>query len=431
MGVNPGPILERLTRLHPKVIDLSLGRIERLLHRLGDPHLKLAPVVHVAGTNGKGSVVAFLRAALEASGRRVHVYTSPHLVRFNERIRVAGRIIGDDELSALLEECESANGGEPITFFEITTAAAFLAFARAHADVVLLETGLGGRLDATNLIPRPAACAITPVSMDHQFYLGDTLGLIAGEKAGILKARVPCAVSAQRPEAWRAIEARANAVGAPLFLEGRDWTMTRHNDRLDYADGEGRLALPVPALPGQHQTGNGGTAVAVLRRLSHAGIRVAEAAVAEGLRRVEWPARLQRLARGPLVEALPPGWELWLDGGHNPAAGEALAVEAAHWARERPLHLVFGMINTKNIAGFLAPLTPFVRSAHALVIPNEVNAVPAETLVAAARGLGLAAEIAPGVAAAIEALAEHASGPARVLICGSLYLAGTVLADNG
>ncbi len=431
MGVNPGPILERLTRLHPKVIDLSLGRIENLLHRLGDPHLKLAPVVHVAGTNGKGSVVAFLRAALEASGRRVHVYTSPHLVRFNERIRVAGAIIGDAELSALLEECESANGGEPITFFEITTAAAFLAFARAPADVVLLETGLGGRLDATNLIPRPAACVLTPVSMDHQFYLGDTLGLIAGEKAGILKAGTPCAVAAQRPEAWAAIEARADAIGAPLFLEGRDWTMTRHNDGLDYADGEGRLVLPLPALPGAHQTGNAGLAVAVLRLLSHAGIRIAETAVAEGLRRAEWPARLQRLARGPLVEALPRGWELWLDGGHNPAAGEALADQAAQWARERPLHLVFGMINTKDIAGFLAPLAPHVRSLHALTIPNEVNAVPAETLVAVARDLGLAAEITPGAAAAIEALTERASGPARVLICGSLYLAGTVLADNG
>ncbi|MBM3952392.1 MAG: bifunctional folylpolyglutamate synthase/dihydrofolate synthase [Rhodospirillales bacterium] len=431
MSVNPGPILERLTRLHPKVIDLSLGRIERLLGRLDEPHLKLAPVVHVAGTNGKGSTVAFLRAMLEAAGRRVHVYTSPHLVRFNERIRVGGAIIGDAELSALLEECETANAGEPITFFEITTAAAFLAFARAPADVVLLETGLGGRLDATNLIPRPAACAITPVSMDHQFYLGNTLAKIAGEKAGILKAGTPCAVAAQNLEAFAVIDERARAVGADLFLERRDWTMTRRENGLGYADGEGRFALPLPALPGAHQTGNAGLAVAALRLLARSGISVADTAIAEGLTRVEWPARLQRLTRGPLVAALPPGWELWLDGGHNPAAGEALAAHAAQWARERPMYLVFGMINTKDIAGFLAPLAPFARSARALAIPNEANAVPAETLAQAARGLGLAAETAPDAAAAVAALAARAPEPARVLICGSLYLAGTILADNG
>jgi dihydrofolate synthase/folylpolyglutamate synthase len=432
MGVNPGPILERLTRLHPKVIDLSLGRIERLLGRLGDPHLQIAPVVHVAGTNGKGSTVAFLRAALEASGRRVHVYTSPHLVRFNERIRVAGEIVDDARLSALLEECEAANAGEPITFFEITTAAAFLAFARAPADIVLLEVGLGGRLDATNLIPRPAACAITPVSMDHRQYLGDTLARIAGEKAGILKSRTACAVATQKPEALAAIEACARDVGAPLFLQDRDWTMTRRDDRLEYADEHGMIALPLPALSGAHQVGNAGTAVAVLSLLARSEIVVAPEAIARGLVQVEWPARLQRLTRGPLVAALPPDWELWLDGGHNPDAGEALALEAARWARERPLHLVFGMINTKDIAGFLAPLAPFARSLQALTIPNEANAVPAATLVQAARGLGMAARPVPDAAAAIDALvAGEASGPARVLICGSLYLAGTVLAENG
>ena len=431
MGANPGPILERLTRLHPRVIDLSLGRIERLLGRLGDPHLKLAPVVHVAGTNGKGSVIAYLRAALEASGRRVHVYTSPHLVRFNERIRIGGEIVGDAELSALLEECETANAAEPITFFEITTAAAFLAFARAPADVVLLETGLGGRLDATNLIPRPAACAITPVSMDHQHYLGDTLALIAGEKAGILKAGVSCAVAAQHPEAKDAIESRARAVGAPLFAEGRDWTMTRRENGLEYADDRERLALPLPVLPGAHQTANAGVAVAVLSLLARTGIATPANAIARGLTDAQWPARLQRLRRGPLVDRLPRGWELWLDGGHNPAAGEALALEAARWAEARPVHLVFGMINTKDIAGFLAPLAPHVRSVRALAIPNEANAVPAEKLVDAARGLGIQAEIAADAATAIEILGARESGPARVLICGSLYLAGTVLADNG
>lgn len=431
MGVNPGPILERLTRLHPKVIDLSLERIERLLVRLDNPHLKLAPVVHVAGTNGKGSTLAFLRAALEAAGRRVHLYTSPHLVRFNERIRVGGEIVGDEALSALLEECETANGGAPITFFEITTAAAFLAFARAPADIVLLETGLGGRLDATNLIPRPAACAITPVSLDHQHYLGDTLGQIAGEKAGILKPGVPCAVAAQPPDALAAIEARAGAVGARLFLEGRDWSATRLERELAYADSRGLRAYPAPSLPGAHQTGNAGLAVAVLGLLEKQGLGVPDEALADGLKRAEWPARMQRLTRGPLADLLPRGWELWLDGGHNPAAGAALAAEAARWARERPLHLVFGMINTKNIAGFLAPLAPHVRSLSALTIPNETNAVPAETLANTARGLGLAAEAAPDAAAAIEALAARAPAPSRILICGSLYLAGTILAENG
>ena len=430
MSARPGPILERLTRLHPKVIDLSLDRIERLLGRLGDPHLALAPVVHVAGTNGKGSTLAFLRAALEAAGRRVHVYTSPHLVRFNERIRIGGAIVGDAKLSALLEECETANGGEPITFFEITTAAAFLAFARAPADVVLLETGLCGRLDATNLIPRPAACAITPVSMDHQFYLGDTLAQIAGEKAGILKTGVPCAVAAQNPEAFAVIDERARAVGADLFLERRDWIIAQRENGLGYADGEGRLVLPLPALPGAHQTGNAGLAVAVLRLLARVGIATPESAVADGLRRAEWPARLQRLSRGPLVDALPRDWELWLDGGHNPAAGEALGLEAARWAEARPVHLVFGMINTKDIAGFLAPLAPHVRLLRALTIPNEVNAVPADKLVEAARGLGIPAETAPDAAAAIRALSARSSAPACILICGSLYLAGTILADN-
>ena len=431
MGANPGPILERLTRLHPKAIDLSLGRIERLLGRLGDPHLKLAPAVHVAGTNGKGSTLAFLRAALEAAGKRVHVYTSPHLVRFNERIRVGGGIIADSALSALLEECEAANAGEPITFFEITTAAAFLAFARAPADIVLLETGLGGRLDATNLIPRPAACAITPVSLDHQHYLGETLVQIAGEKAGILKPGVACAVAAQAPEALAVIEARAREVGAPLFLEGRDWKITRQGNGLEYTDAGGVRAFPEPSLPGAYQMGNAGLAVAVLALLATQGLGIHASALAQGIARAEWPARLQRLARGPLASLLPQGWELWLDGGHNPAAGAALAAEAAIWTRERPVHLIFGMINSKDIAGFLAPLAPHVRSLHALAIPGEANAVPAETLAKTAQGLGLAAKTAPNATAAIRAVVAQEPASARILICGSLYLAGTILADNG
>ena len=431
MGANPGPILERLTRLHPKVIDLSLGRIERLLARLDNPHLKLASVVHVAGTNGKGSTLAFLRAALEAAGLRIHVYTSPHLVRFNERIRLGGEIIADQALSALLDECEAANAGEPITFFEITTAAAFLAFARAPADIVLLETGLGGRLDATNLIPRPAACAITPVSLDHQHYLGDTLAQIAGEKAGILKPGVACAVAAQAPAAASAIETRARQVGTTLFLEGRDWKIARRENGLEYTDQRGVRALPRPSLPGAHQTGNAGLALATLALLDQQGLGIPVAALAQGIARAEWPARLQRLTRGPLAALLPQGWELWLDGGHNPAAGQALAAEAAIWTRECPVHLVFGMINSKDVAGFLAPLVPHVRSLYTLAIPGEANAMPAETLAKVAQGLGFAAKTASDAAAAIKALVAHDPAPRRILICGSLYLAGTILADNG
>ncbi len=430
---HPGPILERLTRLHPKVIDLSLGRTLRLLARLGDPHLKLAPVVHVAGTNGKGSTLAFLRAGLEAAGRRVHVYTSPHLVRFNERIRIGGDIIDDAALAALLGECESANGDEPITFFEITTAAAFLAFARAPADMVLLETGLGGRLDATNLIPRPAACAISPVSLDHQHYLGDTLALIAAEKAGILKTGVETAVAAQEPEALGAIEKRAAEIGAPLFLQNRDWAVAGKDTGLEYRDKTQTLALPVPNLPGAHQTGNAGLACAVFSILERQGLGIPKDAIAHGLTRAQWPARLQRLGRGPLAALVPSGWELWLDGGHNPAAGAALAAHADTWAKQapaRPLHLVVGMINTKDMTGFLGPLAAHARSLTAVTIPNEANAVPASVIADAARAVGLPAHGAPDAAAAIAAIGGAAQS-GRILICGSLYLAGTVLADNG
>ena len=431
MGAQPGPILERLARLHPKVIDLSLERIERLLIRLDHPHLKLASVVHVAGTNGKGSTIAFLRAALEAAGKRVHVYTSPHLVRFNERIRVGGEIVTDRALADLLEECETANAGDPITFFEITTAAAFLAFARAPADAVLLETGLGGRLDATNLIPRPVACAITPISLDHQHFLGDTIALIADEKAGILKSGAPCAVAAQAPEAMAVIESRAWAVGCELFIHGRNWTIAQRGIGLEYSDTRGVQAFPRPSLPGAHQTENAGLALAVLSLLDRQGLGIPESARAHGIARAEWPARLQRLTRGPLASLLPRGWELWLDGGHNPAAGTALAAQAALWTRERPLDLVFGMINSKDVSGFLAPLASHVRSLYAVPIPGEINAVPAGTLVAVAQKLGIAAKAVPDVAAAITALVDRTPAPSRILICGSLYFAGTVLADNG
>ncbi|HJU14893.1 MAG TPA: folylpolyglutamate synthase/dihydrofolate synthase family protein [Stellaceae bacterium] len=418
-------VLERLMRLHPKRIDLSLGRVERLLAALGNPQDRLPPVVHVAGTNGKGSVVATLRACLEAGGRRVHAYTSPHLVRFHERIRLAGALIEEEALTALLEECEHANGEAPITFFEITTAAAFLAFARIPADVVLLETGLGGRLDATNLVRRPAATAITPISFDHQAFLGNTIAAIAGEKAGILKPGAPAVIAPQPAEAEAVIADRAAAIGAPLYRWGRDWHATAANGGMRYEGRRWALDLPRPSLLGAHQIVNAGTAIACLERV--ADLPVSAAAIAEGLRRIEWPARLQRLVRGPLVDRMP-GWELWLDGGHNPGCGEVLAAVAADW-RDRPLDLVAGMLNTKDATGFFRPLAPYARSLQAVTIPGEENALPAETIAAAARAAGIAAETAPSLAAALAGIAQK-SESGRVLICGSLHLAGVVLADN-
>jgi dihydrofolate synthase/folylpolyglutamate synthase len=425
-------VLERLMRLHPKIIDLSLDRVERLLAAVGHPERRLPPAVHVAGTNGKGSLIAYLRAMLEAAGRRVHVYTSPHLVRFNERIRLAGSLIGEDALLALLEECEAANDGAPITFFEITTVAAFLAFARQPADILLLETGLGGRLDATNVIERPLLTALTPVSFDHMQYLGNTLGAIAGEKAGILKAGVPAVVGPQAPEAAAVFAERAAVLGAPLYRHGADWHARRDGDALVFADGDVERRWPLPALAGPHQIDNAGMALASLRFLD--GFGIDEAAAAEGLRRADWPARLQRLTRGPLAELLPPGWELWLDGGHNEAAGAVIAATVRAWRAEgdrRPLHLVFGMLNTKEPTAFLRPLAPLARDLKAVAIPGDHASLSAAQSAEAARLAGIAAAGAGGVAEALAAIVASEHEAARVLICGSLYLAGTVLAENG
>ncbi|HUK58367.1 MAG TPA: folylpolyglutamate synthase/dihydrofolate synthase family protein [Stellaceae bacterium] len=417
-------VLERLKSLHVRLIDLSLDRVLRLLHALGDPHEALPPVVHVAGTNGKGSTLAFLRAFLEAAGYRVHVYTSPHLVRFHERIRVAGRLINEDALLALLEECERANAGAPITFFEITTAVAFLAFARTKADIALLETGLGGRFDATNVIARPAVTAITPISLDHQHFLGDTIAKIAFEKAGILKPRAPAVLAAQVPAAEEVLEARAQELDAPLTRSGREWIAAATKDGLAYR-GRRKIELPPPGLLGPHQYENAGTALACLEELR--GFVVPDAALARGSREVEWPARLQRLARGPLAAIMPADAELWLDGAHNPAGGAALARVAEAW-RPRPLSLVFGMLNTHDPAGFLEPLAPFVTRLAAVAIPGEFNARPAAELADAAQRLGISASAASDLA---DAVARVAVPDGRTLICGSLYLAGRVLAENG
>lgn len=426
-------ILKRLTSLHPKLIDLSLARIEELLAALGHPQGKLPPVVHVAGTNGKGSVIAFLRALLEGAGYRVHVYVSPHLIRFNERICLGGRPIADQDLIDLLEECESANRGKPITFFEITTAAGFLAFSRVPADILLLETGLGGRLDATNIVARPALTVITPISIDHTHYLGSTLAAIAGEKAGILKSGVPGVISAQKEEAAMVIEDRALKLGAPLSRFGREWRVNPvedpgPQDAMSFRGNRLSLNLPRPGLAGFHQVENAGTALACLEQL--ADFPVEEAAVRRGLISVEWPGRLQRLGKGPMTELLPEGFELWLDGGHNPGAGEALAQAAETW-RERPLHIIYGMLKSKDPKGFLRPLAPYARSFRAIHIPGENASFSAEEAAAAARDGDLAARPSQNLEAALAEIAAETRDPARVLICGSLYLAGVVLRKNG
>ena len=417
--------LARLAQLHPKRIDLSLGRIERLLAKFGNPHDRLPPVIHVAGTKGKGSTVATMRACLEAAGHRVHAYTSPHLVRFNERIRVAGELIDDASLAAILEECERVNAGAEITFFEVTTVAAFLAFSRTPADVVLLEVGMGGRLDTTNVVKHPAVTAITPVSLDHQAFLGNTVAAIAGEKAGILKPGATGVIAPQTDEAETVIEARGGAVGAPLYRAGHEWSCERVGDGMRYEGERWRLDLPLPSLLGAHQVLNAGTAIACLEKLG--GVALTPAALAEGLRHIDWPARLQLLRHGPLIEIMP-GWELWLDGGHNPAAGEVLAPVVAGW-RDRPLHLVVGMLNTKDAAGFLAPMAPYAQSLHAVTIPDEENPLPADKIVEAARSVGLVAAPASSIEAALRAIAR-AGGAGRVLICGSLHFAGVVLREN-
>lgn len=409
--------------LHPKVIDLTLDRVHRLLSALDHPEGRIPPVIHIAGTNGKGSTLAMIRAGLEAAGQPVHAYTSPHLARFHERIRLAGTLISEPALAALLDECVTANGSDPITFFEITTCAAFLAFARTPADWTLLEVGLGGRLDATNVIAAPRLTVITPVSLDHQQYLGETVAEIAGEKAGILKRRVPCIVGPQTEDGLAVIEARAARLGVPLLAHGQHWHIGEDRGRMIYQDESGLVDLPLPNLPGPHQIQNAGAAIAALRHLGF-DAAVCEAAVTQAV----WPARMQRLRQGPLVAAAPRA-ELWLDGGHNPAGGEALAATLARMPK-RPTHLICGMLNTKDIGGYLRPLARHADSLTAVSIPGEKNTLPAEETQAAARAAGLSATTASSVQDAVDRVAG-ADPQARILICGSLYLAGQVLRENG
>ncbi len=429
-------ILERLMRLHPKAIDLSLDRMRALLARLGHPERRLPPVFHVAGTNGKGSTCATLRAILEAAGLKVHVYTSPHLVRFHERIRLAGTLISEDALQILLDECERAADGMAITFFEITTAAALLAFARVPADALVLEVGLGGVLDATNVIDSPLVSVITPVGLDHQHFLGDTIELIAAEKAGIAKRGRPLVVGPQEAAALAVIEAAANRVDAPVIAWGRDFSAHEEHGRIVFQDGQGVLDLPPPRLVGVHQIANAATAIAALRAQDR--FAVSEQAIETGLANVAWPARMQRLTYGPLVEDAPEGAEIWLDGGHNPHAAAAIAETLADLEekRPRPLYLIVGMLSTKDPAGFFVHFRGLARHVSTLTIPGEPNALGAGALYDAARSAGLKADPAEDIGDALDQITARVSldddeTPPRILICGSLYLAGRILAQNG
>jgi dihydrofolate synthase / folylpolyglutamate synthase len=425
-------VVARLLALHPKLIDLSLDRIWRILAQLGHPEQRLPPVIHVAGTNGKGSVIAFMRAILEAAGKRVHVYTSPHLVRFNERFRLNGRLVSDSELIKALEECERVNAGATITVFEITTAAGLLLFSRHPADVLLLEVGLGGRLDATNVVEQPLASLITPVSFDHAEYLGDNLEKIAVEKAGIIKQGVPVIVGPQQREALAAIERQAARLRAPLRVAGQDWTAGEERGRLVFQDDDRLLDLPAPKLYGRHQFENAALAVAALRAIPGLGLPLA--AFESGIVNAEWPARMQRLAHGRLMELTPAGSELWLDGGHNPDGGRAIAAAAADLEERvsRPLILIVGMLSSKDPEAFLRNFTGLARRVIAVPIPDQKNGLPPEMVADTARSVGISAASRGSIAAALEAVGKlELDPPPRILITGSLYLAGAVLAANG
>lgn len=431
--------LKRLLALHPKRIDLVLDRIQRLLADLGHPEKSLPPVVHVAGTNGKGSVCAFLRSMLEGSGQRVHVYTSPHLVHFHERIRIAGSPIAEEELTALLEECERVNDGRPTTFFEVTTAAAFLAFARHPAEALVLEVGLGGTYDATNVVEAPVATCITPIARDHKEFLGDNLAGIAGEKAGIMKPGVPCIMARQVDEVREVVAARARAVNAPLLVEGEDFLGYEEHGRFVFQDETGLLDLPLPKLLGRHQLSNAALAIACLRQIGREQSRARwarESAIEWGLQNVEWPARLQHLRNGPLVELAPEGAEIWLDGGHNPHGAEAVAQFMADREEliSRPLYLICAMLRNKDAVGYLTPFAGLARHVMTISIEGEAS-YGSGALYDAARAAGLDAAPAEDLDDAMMQVAawtraRPGEGPPRILICGSLYLAGEVLEDN-
>jgi dihydrofolate synthase / folylpolyglutamate synthase len=428
-------LLAHLFTLHRKTIELSLDRIERLLAALGSPEKRLPPIIHVAGTNGKGSTIAFMRAILEAAGKRVHVYTSPHLVRFHERIRLGaeggGSLVGDGALFAALTACDKVNKGQPVTFFEVTTAAAFRLFSEHPADYLLLEVGLGGRFDATNVVARPRATVIAPVSIDHPEFLGATIDKIAYEKAGIFKPGAPAIVSAQQDAALTVLERVASRVGAPLIAAARNFEAREEHGRLVFEDERGLLDLPLPRLIGRHQHQNAATAIATLRTIEPS---LPPVAFEEGLTRVEWPARLQNLAKGRIAALAPVGAEVWLDGGHNADAGRALAQAMAEFEdkTQRPLVIVCGSLASKDTGGFLRPFKGLAQEVLAVPVNADQYGKPAAEVAAAANANGIPAAVCESVKSALMFLAARDwPTPPRILIAGSLYLAGDVLALNG
>ncbi|MGQ2968154.1 MAG: bifunctional folylpolyglutamate synthase/dihydrofolate synthase [Allorhizobium sp.] len=430
--------IEKLMGLHPKGYDLSLDRIRRLLEVLGNPHLKLPPVIHVAGTNGKGSATAFCRALLEAQGLSVHVHTSPHLVRWHERYRIGvkggrGQIVDDALFADALRRVADANAGQPITVFEILTAVTFILFSEQPADVVVLEVGLGGRFDATNVIESPAVCIVQPISLDHQAYLGDRVELIAAEKAGIMKRGIPVVIGHQEFDGAKdVLISTAERLGCPLAVFAQDFLAYEEFGRLVYQDEFGLMDLPLPRLPGRHQIGNAATAI---RAVKAAGYPVTEEIAEKAMLSVEWPGRLQRLTEGRLVEHAPEGSEIWLDGGHNPGAGEVIAeaMAAMEERQARPLHLVIGMINTKDPIGFFRAFVDIAHNVYTVPIHGSDVGLDPVALALSAAEAGLKAVPMGSLAQALDAIRERSEGgiPPRIMIGGSLYLAGNVLAENG
>ncbi|NUS20792.1 MAG: bifunctional folylpolyglutamate synthase/dihydrofolate synthase [Mesorhizobium sp.] len=428
--------IEHLMTLHPKGFDLSLDRVSRLLERLGNPQDRLPPVIHIAGTNGKGSCAAFSRALLEAAGHLVHVHTSPHLVNWHERYRLAaeggGKLVEDDIFAEAIARVAEANGGQKITVFEILTAVTFILFSEHPAEAAIIEVGLGGRFDATNVVKRPAVSVIMPISMDHEAYLGDRVELIAAEKAGIMKRGCPVVIGAQESDtALQVLIETAERLDCPTVIYGQDFLAFEENGRMVYQDEDGLMDLPSPRLPGRHQFANAAAAIAAVKA---AGFEISHRATEKAMTHVAWPARMQKLTQGKLVDLAPKGAEIWLDGGHNPGAGIVIAEALAEQEEKnpRPLVLISGMINTKDQTGYFSAFKGLARHVYTVPVSNSDAGVPNDELALRAEEAGLSAEPVSSVASALMLLRDSWDGPApRILIGGSLYFAGAVLAENG
>ncbi len=425
-------LIDKLAEIHPKGFDLSLGRILTLLEKLGNPHLRIPPAIHIAGTNGKGSTLAFARAILEAEGYKVHVHISPHLVNWNERYRLSGELVDDETLARAIERVTEANDGKPITIFEIMSAVMFVLFSEHEADFSLVEVGLGGRADATNVLQNPQVCAIAPISMDHQSYLGDTLAKIAFEKAGIIKNACPVVIGVQPDEVREVLETVATQNSAPVLISGQDFDFYRDATGFVYQDTDGLLDLPLPRLNGDHQLGNAALAIAAIRA---GDIEVSDRSIEAGMKSVAWPGRLERLPAGAITAAFAPNTVIWIDGGHNPAAGEVIAAELLRQNAgvSRRFLLVCGMINTKEPVGYFRPFTKLETQVITVPVAMSEAGIPPDELAASARNAGLNASSALSLEDGICQVAETAeqSPELEVIFCGSLYMVGEVLGLNG